>query len=142
MQSMNLFGKSVSIQLNCGRCATIEGFHISTTYGGLLEGSPTSELNLEIIEHAKKSPSEYWGSDRATYLTPPTRSQHINSEYLPPYVCTAWLTSPTPIDSNFMGSELVFIWFVHDAYSKPPSELLCDAVKHLNWEAVAKDFDI
>jgi hypothetical protein len=40
-----------------------------------------------------------------------------------------------------MGSELVVIWFAHDVSSMPVVDLVEAAVKRLDWESLAADFD-
>lgn len=61
--------------------------------------------------------------------------------FLPPWLCLAWLTCLEPVNPEFMGSELVVIWFTHDVSSMPIGDLVEAAVKGLDWESLAADFD-
>jgi hypothetical protein len=131
----------VSFQLKTGRKVSVESAHIQETYGGLLEGYPTEELNLETLENAKSMMRGCWGP-RPTHIIPATLLLEHGAEFLPPWLCMVWLTSLTPIDKDSMGSELVVIWFVPDACSVPLLQLISTAVMELDWESLASDFDL
>lgn len=130
----------VSLQLKSGRDVSIEGCHITETYSGLLEGYPDEKLNFKTLENAKTLMTACWGS-RPTYIVPTTYLQKSGAEFLPPWLCLTWLTSLSPIDSDFTGSELVVVWFIQDAYSVPLVKLISDAVMDLDWDSLAGDFD-
>jgi len=52
------------LTLNCGRKVWLDSFAFSRTYGGLLEGLPTAEINGLIIERALTY--ESWGPRKTT----------------------------------------------------------------------------
>lgn len=131
----------VSTKLISGRLVNIESLHITETYGGLLEGYPNSEINEEVIENAQTMMADCWGS-RRTHIVSPTFFRHESGHlFLPPWLCLAWLSCAEPINSEFMGSELVVIWFVHDVHSMPIEQMVNGAVQRLDWESLAADFD-
>lgn len=131
---------ATSVQLVSGREVRVEGIHITETYSGLLEGYPDEELNTETLANARTLMNGCWGA-RRTHMIAPTYSQDSGHTFLPPWLCIAWLSSPDPIDPSFMGSEMVVIWFAHDACSMPIKQMIHEAAKDLDWESLAEDFD-
>lgn len=131
----------VKTNLLSGRVVNIESLHITETYGGLLEGYPTSEMNEEIIEESQTMMADCWGS-RRTHVISPTLFRHESGRlFLPPWLCLVWLSCGEPIKSAFTGSELVVIWFAHDVHSIPIEPMVNAAVQRLDWESLAADFD-
>src|SRR5262245_42079815 len=99
------------ITLNCGRRVSVDAFDYSRTYSGLLEGLPNAEINDWIIQRALIRQESSWGR-RPTYLIQPViERKDPEHPRLPPVLLLARLRCNEPIDPNFMGSELVVVWF-------------------------------
>ncbi len=123
----------------------IEAIHISRTYGGVLEGLPTTE---DTTRHARELAKKMWG-ERATMLIPPATTKlerpprlpaHMKYplERCPSWTIIAWLNGPA-MDKANDGSELVVIWFEEDITYQIPGALLHDFGCG-SWERYAKDW--
>lgn len=122
---------ALSIHLESGHELSVDSIHITQTYGGLLEGYPNEALNNETLESAKKLMEGCWGARKMHTIHPPVR-QEAGHPFLPPWLCMAWLTCLDPINSDFMGSELVIIWFAHDVQTQPLAQQISNAVRFLD----------
>ena len=133
----------IFIDLKCGRFVYISDFHYSRTYGGLLEGSPNEEMNNRIIQHALSRMDSIWGK-RRTHLIPPevdtTEPKHPS---LPSTELTAWITCNEPVNDQFMGSELVLVWYIDDEKFEVSSirDVTAEVLNAINWSELAEDFD-
>ena len=132
--------KKLSFHLKSGHELCVDSFHMTLTYGGLLEGYPSTALNKETLDNAQNMMSGLWGT-RKTHTIEPSIRQEAGHPFLPSWVCIAWLTCSEPINPAFMGSELVVLWFADDVHSLPLVQLVSDAVGDLDWSSLAQDFD-
>lgn len=127
-----------AIILETRRRVTVDALHVTSTYLGLMEGTPKEEEHAEVIVRANESIQKLWGKRRVHLIRPQGWDGHAP---LPPWTCMAWLTSDTPMDARFMGSELVVIWFEVAVFDTPINAILQDRLESIAWEKVAEDFD-
>lgn len=146
------------------RTITIDSFYVTRTYGGMLEGIPTSDLNTTLIESAKKKIAKLWGERKVHVLTPTVKPmprpqgypevafRHGEPEMLPKFQCHAWLDS-TALTKEGHGSQIVLVWWVDqvESFSIQPSggskpatipELVEEALRGVKWENVAEDYEV
>jgi hypothetical protein len=129
------------LKLDCGRQVSLDAFNYSRTYAGLLMGRPNAEMNAQIIEQAITEREESWGK-RAIHLIPPIIDlRDPEHPILPPVLLRAWLTCYQPVNSAFMGSELVVVWFADECHAESVAEVVFRAVRALPWVRLAADFD-
>lgn len=91
-----------------------------------------------MLVKAHELAEQLWGKRRVHLVRPQGWDGHAP---LPPWTCMAWLTSDTPMDARFMGSELVVIWFEVAVFDTPINAILQDRLESIAWEKVAEDFD-
>ena len=99
-------------------------------------------MNKRIVEHAIGRMENVWGK-RQTHLIPPeidtTESEHPS---LPSTELTAWITCNEPVHSEFMGSELVLIWYIDEKFEASSiREVTSTALAMIDWSELAGDFD-
>ena len=100
---------------------------------------PTPEINARILTDAPSRMTPLWGP-RKTYVIPPVTREERGRAIFPDLVFFAWLTSYTPINSDFMGSELV-VWFAPERPEVPLGTLVSEAIRDIPWRSLAEDFD-
>lgn len=126
-----------NIKLASGKIVTLESFHITKTYAGLLAGNPSKEVNLEIINNI--SYPKNWGV-RKSYFD--KSKVYLSEDILKPFVCTAWL-SAEPINDKkkeYDGSSIVIIWLVDDFKGKSIEELIVSDLGKFEWDNIAENF--
>ena len=129
-----------SFILDCGVRVDMRGFNVSTTYGGLLEGSPNRDLNKLLVARARVEMQPLWG-ERTTHLIQPAIIEDARYPCLPSYYLSVWLISDEEILGSSCGSELVVVWFRGKFDDLPLSAVIAEAVKDLPWKSLASDFD-
>lgn len=114
----------------------LDGFHLSMTYGGVLEGRPDFDFNRSIIQGIKR----FNGFGERKMLM--YRADQINlNQHLPYFSCFAMLYSYTVCKDQFAhGSELLIHWFEDSVQSKPINQIIEEAVKEIDWIEHAEDF--
>jgi hypothetical protein len=128
------------IKLDCGRSVSVDSFFYTSAYGGLMEGRPNRQLNEQLVEEIKKLMMRLWLTK--THVIPPQFSESDSDHpILPPIAFGACLRCNDPIDSRYMGSHLVVVWFGYECDSLPPSEVVKKGVHAVAWEKLAQDFD-
>ena len=142
-----------SIILNSGRKIILEELSQHHTYAGLIEGSPTVEMNRKIIERCLKYAKEKLWIDVEPILIPPIErhieinggSQELYDEdrkEIQTIVCLSCWNCYKPARNEFMmGSVLKIVWF-QDKFAMPIDSSIVDQLKEVNWTKYAKDYDI
>src|SRR5262249_26774299 len=96
------------IKLDCGRSVWVDSFFYTRTYGGLLEGRPNRQLNEQIVHEIRGLMMRLWL--KKTHVIPPQLDESDpDHPVLPPVALGACLTCNEPINSEFMGSQLVVV---------------------------------
>ena len=106
-------------------------------------GLPNEEMNNEIIQQALTRMNPIWGK-RKTHLIPPEIDRSMPEHpSLPSTELTAWITCNEPVNSQYMGSELVLVWYVSDKTFEAfaAGDLTSKALNSINWSELAEDFD-
>lgn len=135
----------------CDRTVYLQALQQTLSYAGLLEGLPTKEMNVRIIERVLKEPANQI-YDVPPYLVPPTENpidyKGYGSRYpfgtpaqLPSVLCVACLESLNPTtDSTCYASGLVVIWFQND-FALPIEDEILHHLSQTDWNSHAGSFD-
>ena len=138
-----------------GREVRIDAFYVTRTYGGVLEGFPTKDLNDRLIESTKETLAALWGEKRKIHVVEPRRTKpHLSGlelkfgqsregeERLPAESCMAWLSSAS-IGKDACGSHAFIIWWegcAGDSMSIPAR--VQEGILGRKWEEIAEDYDV
>lgn len=126
----------VKIKLQKGGDANLSGFHLSFTYGGLMEGAPGKETNQIIIDEIRDF--KVWGKRKVYSISP--REEDLE-EALPLFSCFAWISSFAPVkDPLSDGSELVMHWFEKSMEGKSIQQMIQSVIDQIDWENEAEDY--
>ena len=122
---------------------SVDSYFVARTYSGMLEGRPDAALNEAIFKDARITIGKLWGNDRPYHVLPAYKQprDEKNPELLA-YTFVAWLSSWRPIhDSEKCGSHLFLVWFQEEVGL---NERILTSIfeSQLQWEKVAKDFDV
>ena len=117
------------------RTMQVEAFSLEYAYGGLLSGNTTERINKAIFKRA--SHPNGWGNSKAIKLQ---LEDVYFKKRLPSHYYSVWLTAE-PIDESFMGSQLIITWFEGTPIGRCIEEIIVNAIKKINWELEAEDFD-
>ena len=144
------------VNLSDNRTVTIDSFYVTRTYGGLLQGMPTRDLNTTLIESAKKKLEKLWGTGRKIHVLNPTvkpvqpppgpdiggfyRPGASEPEMLPKFQCHAWLDSAS-ISKEADGSHVFLIWWTDEVEAFSVPGLVLEAFRGVKWEDAAEDYE-
>lgn len=136
---MNLtqnINKEMEIHLNNEQYG-VEAFSMSRTYGGLLAGKITRELNLDYVSRLR-SPKN-WGDRKLTVIPP---SEKELDRYLPEFECFVWITKYN--DTNTLdspdGTQAFIAWF--DDGKGDLENKLKTTLSKLDWSQCSQEFYI
>jgi hypothetical protein len=144
-----------SISLRCGRRITLKSLTQEMTYGGLLEGTPTSELNDRILQSTMDRVRKDAAALRqAPFLVPPARRDFLREpgdmaslqrggwtpEWMPAIICISRFESLPAKDQDMHASALAIIW-LQDDYAMPISDAALESMKSIEWASYAFDFE-
>jgi hypothetical protein len=124
------------------------------TYGSLLEGAPSALWNREIIDRVLKEAQRLQIDSRVWLVDPPRRDyfqepgdmkdvaqQNWIPEWLPLVQCIGIFTSSGPArDKSKHFSTLTIVWF-QDEYAPPILEPAISAIRAVEWNSLAADFE-
>ncbi|MFI6285585.1 hypothetical protein ACIBCM_12640 [Streptomyces sp. NPDC051018] len=133
------------INLSSGRSIELSDLHLSTTYGGVLEGYPYKEFNDRKLTRLIESTEKRRPHHAVHLITPPRELPDTSAgrrgpvELLPAVTCVGLFTSG-PIDPACDLSMLTVIWFQPTA-EVPTTSTADPGLLTLDWEALAKDGD-
>lgn len=128
------------LTLDCGRRVVLDAFDYALTYAGTIAGRPNARANAKIIAHALTERDSSWGK-RTTHLIPPViDDSDPDHPKLPPVCLRAWLWCNDPIDPEYMGSDLVVVWFAEECHAEPIADVVFRAIRGLPWDELAEDF--
>ena len=133
----------IFIDLKCGRSVYLSDFHYSRTYSGLIEGAPNDEMNNRIIQSALSRMEKIWGKRQTHLIRPKIDTTEPEHPSLPSTELTAWITCNEPVNSHYMGSELVLVWYIDDEEFEASSirDVTSAALRTIDWSELAADFD-
>jgi hypothetical protein len=126
------------------------------TYGGLLEGTPTSRLNDEILrgltDRVRKDPLM---PGHVPFLIPPARRDFLREpgdmariqrdkwipEWMPVITCIGMFESALPARNQEMHASCLTIIWLQDDYAMPISDAALESIKSIDWTSYAFDFE-
>lgn len=145
------------MMLLSGRSVTLRLLDQVMTYDGLLEGTPNAETNDWYIAAALRAAKPHCIEGASPFLIPPSRRDYLRTpgdmddlrkerphripEWLPSVRCIgSFVSTMTVREPEKHGSTLVVVWF-QDEYSPPFLEPAASALRQLDWETLAADFE-
>jgi hypothetical protein len=136
--------KGSMLKMNSGIEIFLDHIFQYRTYGGLIEGSPSSSLNRQLIEKANRHVKEKLWKDSFPYMIDPVIQ--IRPAYptpsLPAVVCLAQFESwHAARDLGANMSWLSVVWF-QDDFAFPIDPQVLEHIKAVDWESLASEGSI
>ena len=127
----------MKILLQSGKEVYVEAYNNCQTYAGLLFGSPSKEINQDIISRLKY-PSE-WGEK--AYLVKKS-DMFVSDNILKPIINCAWLSSkPIDLDGETLSrSEIIVIWLSDEQIDNTLRKILVEGIGDFNWDRYADNY--
>jgi hypothetical protein len=129
------------ITLDCGRLVHLDAIDCSLAYAGQYAGLPNAEINAQIIADKLTEPNRPWALCKVHLLPPAVDERDPEHPVLPSVCLRGSLLCVRPIDTVFMASSLVVVWFVEECHAEPIEDVVFRAVRELPWEQLAEDFE-
>ena len=139
------------LTLKCGRVVEVKAIHwmdvveFLETGGVLTWAGRVERWKQHIVETAPSRMDDVWGKRKTIFIQdaePDTPRYFLRPSHLPPWVIHAWLHSEesTRGDPNYK-SQLALFFFQNnlDNASKSMDHILRDAIRALDWNALAED---
>lgn len=129
--------EDLTVKLDSGETVKIHSFSFSSTYSGLISGRiDDEEFNTETFDSA--SYPKNWGVRKVLKIKPDSKEFQKGFKEC---CFSVWLTSSIPVAPGYDGSELVVIWFNDLIAGASIKEIVQSAVRSINWEGNAQDFE-
>lgn len=128
-----------NIKIKLGeREITIEKFHFSRTYTGLIIGYPNKVINDKIISDYESSLNI--GNRKSIFIV--KDEDYINDEVMKPVIYSAWLDSDPVNDkeNQYDGSWIVVSWFGEEQIEKSIKEIIEDGLSHFYYDEYAVNY--
>ncbi|MFD8734302.1 hypothetical protein ACFV06_05225 [Streptomyces sp. NPDC059618] len=129
-----------------GRSIRLTELWMSSTYSGMLEGYPCKRLNDLKVDWLQRRAERAYPS-QPVHLVPPSREYPDATpgafgpvEILPSVFCIGSFDS-APLEPSMDASTLVVAWFQHTP-DVPAGENADPALRGIDWEALAQDFEL
>ncbi len=117
------------------------------TYGGLLEGIPTRQMNERILKDVVNDARKFSCIDEVYLIEPAQIPIAYNGRYpfgepaaLPPVICIVELSGSPQRDMNRHGSCLALVWFQQD-YMFPIDADILKKITEIPYSKVCGEFD-
>lgn len=110
---------------------TFSSFRVASTYAGLMEGSRAYASKMIREELVSEYPMDAPNNGYALVIA--------EDGPLPPWRCTASISSRVKIEPDGDRSDLEVCWFL-DEVDKPIQELVDDVATLVDWHARARSF--
>ena len=119
---------------------TIERFHFSYTYTGLIIGSPNKVINEKIISDYESSLNV--GNRKSVFVL--KDEDYITDEVLKPIIYSAWLDSDSINDkeNQYDGSWIVVSWFGEIQIEKSIRDIIEDGLKDFDYDKFAVNYQM
>jgi hypothetical protein len=118
----------------------IDGYHLSRTYAGLLEGKPGHAINQELVEDFTRSLVKVWGPRTTLVIWPEGGPVSTPTSELPAWTCAAWASSDFSLSEDDHGSELVVVWFEASIANVSIEKCATQVLLSLDWQKHATGF--
>lgn len=128
MQNIKIEGKEINV----------EKFHFSTTYLGLLVGSPNEETNNKIISDYQHS-LNIRNRKSVFHLT---INDYKSKDVLKPNIYTAWLEGDSVNDpeNEFHGSCIIVSWFAENKIELSIKQIIETGLSGFNYQSNAENY--
>jgi hypothetical protein len=138
----------LDITLNSGRGICAKTLHVSHTYEGLLEGTPTDEWNQDLLSALLQSLPKIFGDWPIHIIPSETKRREEKSffgrkriaSFMPPLQFAAFFVCYQPVKPEMHASGLVIAWheWSPTPFMSPDTRA---QVEKIHWEDYAKDFE-
>lgn len=139
------------LSLRCGRAVWIKGFHcwdtieFLETAGVITFAGSHTRWKQYIIEKAPTRMDVIWGKRKTVFVhDAEAEAPYLmqRPDYLPPWLINVWLRcdESTRADPDYR-SQLALCFFRYDC-TPPIEEIVRDAIRALDWNAVAEDIPV
>lgn len=115
----------------------------SRTYEGLLEGLPTTEMNVRTIARAIVSAQKIWG-DAPQLIPPKVTPISVSRKYpfgdpasIPGILCLSRWESGFESRGDLDGSAMCTIVWFQSEFALPIDEAVAVQIRSLNWNSVS-----
>ena len=138
------------LEFRMGRRAQLLELRQTLTEGGRLEGLPTRQGNKKRLDWLVQEASGE-NSWLPVALIPPVETPiPYEAEYpfgdparLPAVTCVARLVSkPTPRGTPHVDESLLAVVWLQESFAMPIDPTVVDYIASLDWDALAKDYEI
>jgi hypothetical protein len=144
------------VSFAAGQRATLHALHQSLTYGGLLEGKPSRDLNDRIISGRLRMAEQYCAAGAKPVLIPPERRSYLRDpsenekhrgffrhepQWLPAVTCVGVFQGPPARDQTKHVGILTVVWFQGE-YAPPILEPSAGQFGRLDWVNLATDVEL
>jgi hypothetical protein len=127
----------MNLLLQSGKEVSLEAYHCTPTYAGLLFGNPTKKINENIINNLTY-PIE-WAK---TICIVKETDMYVSDNILKPVINCAWLSSDAIdlIDEPLSRSNIIVIWLSDEQPDKPFRKILVDGIGDFDWNRYAENY--
>lgn len=137
------------VTLQSGREIEIQELNQELTYAGFIEGFPTTDQNKRKIDGILKACMASAGATPVLLFEPEEKLIEHNQPYpfgtpatIPHVTCIAKLQSTSLRERDpLMYSELIVIW-LQDEFALPIEPSTLQWIVELDWENVAREFEV
>lgn len=136
----------ITLELSTGRMIRASSLCIEETYAGVLEGYPSSITNDSLLANLPIRATKTILGPSSVHIIEPQRKAEVipgfyrPAEFLQPYWVAAYFRSSHMNRGNH-ASDLILIWFQDKPFPIPSEDALAK-LREVNWEQLARDFEI
>ena len=110
------------------------------TYLCMIDGLPWKGHIQRQIESVEQYVSKKWGGPITKLIKPKIYDEHSASAILPGLTLMAQVSSNVSRHSEEDGTWLKLVWFADNADEKPITDLVSEALQHVDWKSEADSF--
>ena len=136
---MKIKTQIAAITLADGRHLGVFDFYVRATYGLMLAGKPSKQLNETVLGHMATQAQDWWQDEHEALVLRPGNGE-LETQ-LPAYLMMALLNCSTPLSPEYHGSMLRVVWFSQEL-PKKLTQFLEEHLGRIDWKNNAKDYFI
>lgn len=141
------------VELGSGREVSLSELHLTSTYGGLIEGYPCKRVNDHIVSGLAVRAGRIFPGGPVHVIEPVPDEPEVDPSERWPFGPPQWLPAVTcfgsfssspvnpGIDSVLHYSRLVVVWFQAEA-TVMDAQQISPAVRDLHWDDWAEDEEV
>jgi hypothetical protein len=138
----------MKLELECGHTIYLDHLQLTHVYAGILEGLPTPEENVQIVESSIEQARSLAWTDSVHLIQPVEKPIKVEGKYpfgtpakLPPILCISAFHSLDPVsEKSGAYSALKVVWFQEEFQVPFPDEIVAQ-IQKLDWNELAEDKD-